>query len=493
MHPKALAQMSQQVKSPSIDPKLQALIDYKTALEAISDWKPHAGQKPLLRDFWVNGRRQVFIQCGRKWGKTEFVVYCLWRWALTYPNSACYYLSPLKTQSREIVWASHRIQRFGNKSRVSAINDTEMRITFDNGSYIKCDGSDNWAKYDGVTVGFVVYDEFADFRPEFHTEAMGPNLAVHQAPLLIIGTPPAQEGQYTQLAREFREDPDKVWISAPTWENPYISKDWLDKEKRTLFKRGDEDIWWREYGGKFVKGGKGHVFPMLDRKIICSHSKLLQQIKRDRKKLKYFCLADPGTTTCFAVLFFALNPYTKTIYMLDEIYETDQSKTSVVKLGPRIIYKLKEFTEHMDPRKPHMFDLFRDEAAAWFEQEMFDQFGENYVFMPVPKRGMDKEKGLGAIKDSLNQDKIVMSDRCEKTYWEMENYIKDKNGKIPKENDHQIDNLRYFIEAAGYSLVDEIEPLSESLQENHRGRTISQDIDEGFYDDPDEIRDDIPW
>jgi hypothetical protein len=40
---------------------------------------------------------------------------------------------------------------------------------------------------------------------------MEPNLATHDAPLIIIGTPPAKECQFTRLAEEFRHRKDKKY------------------------------------------------------------------------------------------------------------------------------------------------------------------------------------------------------------------------------------------------------------------------------------------
>ena len=470
----------------------EELTRYETIVQDLHErWSPHPGQLEIGRTLFNNDIRDIFVQCGRKWGKTEIVLYILWRWALSYPNAACYYISPYAKQSKEIIWASKRIQNFGPSEYISSTNNTELRLNFNNDSFIKCDGSDNFDAYRGITPHIVAYDEFKDFRPEFHI-AMAPNLMVHKAPCIIIGTPPEKDCQYTEMAEEYKKDPDKAHFIKQSWDNPFNDKKWLAKEKQTLFDRGEEDVWYREYEAKFVRGGKSSIFPMLDPKVMRPHNQVISEIKKDMNKLKWYQIADPGSSTCFAVLFAAINPYTKKIYFLDEIYETNQKKTSSRLIGNRII----ELERELYPRgKVHAWYRGRDEAATWFEVEMMENFGMDYYFAPVSKAANTKEAGLSLIKDALLLDRVVMSDRCKMLYWEMENYVKDKNGKIPKENDHLIDDFRYLLSADGYTLQQVAAPLPESQREDFRGRTIEQDMDEGFFDEdnPEGFRLDIPY
>jgi hypothetical protein len=451
------------------DPRL---VEYARVIEALHrEWEPHDGQIPVGRALFRDDVRQIFIQCGRKWGKTETVLYMLWRWAMTNPGSSCYYISPFQKQSKEIVWANRRLQNFGPrewlKEGSSGINNSELRLNFVNGSFIKCDGSDNFDAYRGIEPHFVVYEEFKDFRPEFHT-AMDPNLAVFNAPLIIIGTPPDRECQFTQLADEFKNDPAKRWFHAPTWQNPHISKVWLEKKKREHYAKNEGDVWEREYGAKFVKGGASKIFPMIDRaRHVRPHAAVMKEIERDRRKLVWMQWNDPAAASCFASLWIALNPYTKRLYALDEIYETDQAAMSVRQIGRRIIDKNRELCDRAEWRMGY------DEAETWWATEFFDAFQE--YMEPSQKALHDKESGLSLVKDILLKDLLVISDRCEKLFWELDNYFKDKKGKIPKTNDHLIDDLRYILGALNYSLTEEQEYV-EAEDEDFRGSRISDDF-----------------
>jgi len=433
------------------------LNNYIEIIEGLhAHWEPHDAQVEIGKALFNDEIKQIFGKCGRNFGKTELICYLLWRYAQSNPGSENYYFAPYAKQAREITWASRRIQTFGPRAWLyegsRGVNNTEMRLRFTNGSFIKLDGSDNIDAYRGVKPrGLTVYDEFKDFRPEFH-EAMDPNYAAHDSPLIIIGTPPEiEDHHFYHTEDEFKENDKKKFFQFTSYENPHIAKEVLDAKRLELYRRGEGDVWEREYMVKKVFGGKNSIFPMLDpKRHVRKHDELMRDLKKDMHKLQWIVSADPGTHTCFAVLFAALNPYTRKLYILDEIYETDQRQTSVSVIGKRIINKRYQLYAKAD-----WYQCY-DEAAAWFQTEMADQFDDGWV--PTTKALNKKEQGLGLIKDMLLADMIIFSDRAKNTMKEMLNYIRDKNGKIPKENDHEIDNLRYILGALGYDMNRALEP-----------------------------------
>lgn len=437
-------------------------------------WTPHVGQIEIGRPILRGDSKDVFAQCGRNFGKTELVSYLLWRYAYTFSGSENYYFAPYMKQAREILWASRRVQTFGPEEWISEINNTEMRVTFTNGSFIKLDGSDNVDAYRGVKPrGLSVFDEFKDFREEFF-DAYDPNRAAFNSPLMIIGTPPEFENQYTKLAASFSSDPAKRFFQMPTSANPHISQEWLGKKKAELYALGEGDKWEREYEAKFVTGGASAIFPMLSRKSMISHDSILSRIWKDRKKLAWVLWADPAGASCFAVLFVAINPYTKEIFCLDEIYETTQAEMTVSKIWKRIKDIRDDLNDECEWRQGY------DEASTWFANEVFDLFNEGLE--PTQKMRADKLTGLSMIKDALLQGKLILSERCQKLYWELERYRKDASGKIPKKDDHLIDCLRYIMDADNYSVKQEREMIKE-VDEMKRGTRIEDDFPDLFNSD----------
>lgn len=435
-----------------------------------SKWTPHDDQVRVLRPLFANNAKDIMCSAGRNWGKTESICYALWRWANSNPGSENYYFAPYMKQAREILWASQRMQAFGPKEWLDGDpNNTEMRIRFTNGSFIKLDGSDNVEAYRGVKPkGLTVFDEFKDFRPEFY-EAYDPNRAAHDTPLVIIGTPPDRDCQFIQLANEYKASPLKYFFEAPSENNPHIKREWLAKKKAELYARGEGDVWEREYMARYVPGGAAKIFPMLTRDIVMPRAKIMESIARDIRKLNWFWINDPAAASVFAAIFVGYNPYTKMIYIVDEIYETNQKLMTVDQIGRRGIQMRDAISDRVDWRQVY------DEAETWFCNEMLDRFEES--FEPTFKHAMDKEHGLSLFKDALLQNRVIISDSCPKTYWELDNYFKDKNGKIPKVNDHAIDCIRYFLAASYYELNTKIE-IVETMNENFRGARISHDFPE---------------
>ena len=267
-------------------------------------WTPHSGQSKVLKAVFVDRIKSVFVQCGRKWGKTDVIEYILWRWAYTNPGSSCYYISPFNKQSKELIWANRRIQNFGPREWIKGINNSELRITLTNDSFIKLDGSDNFDAYRGVEPHLLVMEEYKDHRPEF-MEAMRPNLSVYDAPCVFIGTPPETiDNHFLKDAEEHKEDPTKFFCTGSSWDNPYIPRDWLEKEKERLYKRGDGDQWEREYEGRFVRGGANKIFPMLKESFVKPHQDILDEIARDNSDKIYYW------PSYEMVKEYAQNPYT---------------------------------------------------------------------------------------------------------------------------------------------------------------------------------------
>ena len=93
----------------------------------------HKGQIDVLKPLYSGQVRDLFLPCGRKFGKSEVVAYVLWRHALLNPGSACYYVAPEAAHGRKIMWDRHRIQKFlDNDSRkyISSIKNQEMKLEF---------------------------------------------------------------------------------------------------------------------------------------------------------------------------------------------------------------------------------------------------------------------------------------------------------------------------------------------------------------------------
>lgn len=388
---------------------------------------------------------------------TELICYVLWKHALENPGSACYYVAPEGSHARELIWENQRLQRFLGSDSAKYLNQPKnqtMVLPFKNGSYIRCIGSENYMVANGLTPSIAVYDEFKGFNHRWHIE-FAPNRAAKAAPLIIIGTKPRAGNknmeQYNEVFEYAKTDKHAYVAERTTFDNPInhlpAQKEVIEREIEQLRARGEEDVVQLEYYSKVIPGGKRAVFPMLRKEEhVFPHNQLIREIERDRKKLEWYCITDPGTTTVFGALFAALNRYTGKLYILDEIYETEQKNTSTGLIIPKIQTKCLDLYPKSDINDDWM--KATDDAAAWFMNETMSRFG--IYFSPAEKWKGTKEDGLSIIKDQLIYNSVVISSRCENLFREMEMYAKDATGKIPKKNDHLIDAYRYLNGLANY-------------------------------------------
>ena len=436
----------------------------------------HSSQIEDLKPLYQGKVRNVFLACGRKYGKTELAGYVLWRQALMEPGSECFYITPEAVGGRKIIWEGGRLQKFlgeDSSKYIASIRNQDMTIKLKNGSYIQVVGSDNYMIANGLTPSIAVYDEFKGFNYRWHQE-FAPNRVVKDAPFVFIGTKPRAGNKNLEQYNEILEyaKTSGAWYVAErtTFDNPINQrpeiKAAIEEEIAQLRARGEEDVVQLEYYSKVVPGGKKAIFPMLTKeKHVRPHQEIMDEIKRDIRKLDWFCITDPGSTTCHATLFAAIHPYTRKVYLVDELYVTDQKDTSTRRIYPKMDAKMNEFYPNSDPNDDWVKGY--DEAAAWFSTEVMEQYG--VYFMPTQKHLNKKEHGLSLIKDLLLFDLVVMSDRCENLFKEMELYAKDDKGNIPKKNDHLIDTLRYLLAFANYSMIEVMERVKKE-NDYHRGR-----------------------
>ena len=106
-----------------------------------------------------SGIKNIFLACGRKYGKTELAGYVLWKQAIENPGSECFYITPEAVGGRKIIWEGGRLQKFLGKASakyIASIRNQDMTIKFKNGSYIQVVGSDNYMVANGLTPSIAV-------------------------------------------------------------------------------------------------------------------------------------------------------------------------------------------------------------------------------------------------------------------------------------------------------------------------------------------------
>lgn len=453
-----------------------ALAPYARSLARLHElWTPHPGQIAPGHALFHEGSKRIFLSLGRRFGKSTLMSYMAVRWALSHPRSCCYLVGPYLKQAREIFLATGSLLQLC-PPEISTVNMTDSRVTFDNGSFVRVIGADDPDAVRGIKVSALFCDEIKDFKPAF-IDSLSPALVDEDGPLILSGTPPdVAEHPYWDLVNTAKTDPEWSYFHGTSYDNPHLKKAVLDRERAKYEARGDSDVFMREYMAQFVPGGKRAVFGMFDdRTHIRPYEELLAQINRNRKQWQFYCTLDPGSASVFAVTLSAINPYKGQMIVLDEVYATTQSETTVGKMWPRVAAKMAEIHEP-DADADDQWIVTVDEAATWARNEILDQFG--VASFATEKARHRKGDGIGLLKDMLLKNRVTFSDRMVDTIKEMKGYMLDKQGNFIKANDHAIDTLRYTLGTSRFSFneFDYRTPEALPVDEQKRAYTVKDDM-----------------
>lgn len=430
---------------------------------------------------------------------TELAVYMLYMFALLFENAECYFIADEKDHARKILWNNGRLPRFFTSFRqqkgesyedfnhrrqvgemlqnkwVKSVNNVEMAVTLHNNSMIMVEGAKNFSKADGLSPAFAVYDEFKHHDERFDI-AMRPNLRTFNGRILIMGTPPDnEENYYCKIADEFRHKKNHIWVQKPSYCNPHVydgpEDDGLAEEEKEYRRREEWHIFAREYLAQIVPDQNAMIFPMLDKKKhVGKYEEMVEEIRRRNKDWDLYVSFDPASSSVFGVLLVAIHKHDKRVWLLDEIYETSTMNTR----AKHIFERAREKWRAINPYDGDWHKIY-DHAEKWFQVEIAGEFDE--AIFPCEKDLKNKEAKLSVIKDTMIYDRFLVSDKCPKTLWELQLYKKDEKGMIPKENDHNIDNLRYILNANYYVSVPH-EPLV--IKDDRRGFKMEEELSDSM-------------
>lgn len=441
---------------------------YETIEGLHKTWMPHEVQAQIAEAIFYKGIKNIFVCAGRNVGKTEIAAYCGWRWSKQNPESQNYIFEPYAKQGREILWASKRIQTFGPQEWVDGTNDTEMRLKFKNGSFIKVEGSDNSASMAGIKPkGLIVYDEAKDHRPESITN-FEPNRAAFDVPALFIGTPPEFHNHFVDYMEMAKKSPDWLFIHAPTRSNPHISTKWLERKRLEMLSMGMEEDWLREYEALFVKGGKKTIYPQF---LKIKYKSLAEMMPIDINKWTLIVALDPASTSIFGVVFFLWNPFSKRVKVIDEIYESEPYKMTASAIHEKIDEKIKDIKD-----KVKGIDFIIDEAAAWFTNETAEIRPSRWI-APSQKSRFGVDGYINLVRAFLNKELVEVYEGCKHFIKEHEEYAKDDKGRIPKANDHLINAFQYGLGYLGVDVSELLEPKPIDKDDQRRGFALDSEID----------------
>ena len=131
-----------------------------------------------------NNSRFRVVVAGRRFGKTKLSMLEMLAWA-TKKCQKIWYVAPTYRMAKQIMWNDLKISV--PLEWVTKIRENELSMEFRNGSKIELRGADKPDSLRGVSLDFLVLDEFQDIDPETWKTVLRPTLADRKGHALFIG------------------------------------------------------------------------------------------------------------------------------------------------------------------------------------------------------------------------------------------------------------------------------------------------------------------
>jgi|TARA_R110002153_G_scaffold1534_1_gene7845 predicted phage terminase large subunit-like protein len=187
---------------------------------------------PWQQEVWADETRFKVIAAGRRCGKSLYAAYRLLVEALQAEKGHVFYVAQTQGQARDVMWSV--LMDIG-RPVVKQAHINNLQLTLINGATISLKGSDRPDTMRGVSLKFVVLDEYAGMKPSVWEEVLRPALADQKGHAVFIGTPTGRNHfwdlyQYAELSGD--ED-WKAW-HLTSYDNPILDPEEINAAKKSM-------------------------------------------------------------------------------------------------------------------------------------------------------------------------------------------------------------------------------------------------------------------
>jgi len=187
---------------------------------------------PWQQEVWSDDTRFKIVAAGRRTGKSRLAAWLLIVNALQADKGHVFYVAPTQGQARDIMWQT--LLDLGHPVIAgSHINNLQIKLV--NGATISLKGADRPETMRGVSLKFLVLDEYADMKPDVFEQILRPALADQKGCAMFIGTPMGRNHFYDLYKyADLDDDPTyKAWHFT-SYDNPLLDPDEIDIAKRSM-------------------------------------------------------------------------------------------------------------------------------------------------------------------------------------------------------------------------------------------------------------------
>ena len=187
---------------------------------------------PWQQQVWNDQSRFKVVAAGRRTGKSRLAAWMLIVEALQADRGNVWYVAPTQGQARDIMWLT--LLELGNPV-IESSHVNNMQIKLVNGAVISLKGADRPETMRGVSLKFVVLDEYADMKPSVFEQILRPALADLKGKSLFIGTPMGRNHFY-ELYNYGEKQDDKEYKSwhFTSFDNPLLDPKEIEAAKKSM-------------------------------------------------------------------------------------------------------------------------------------------------------------------------------------------------------------------------------------------------------------------
>lgn len=393
-------------------------------------FSPYDAQMEILED----SHRYKVIVAGRRTGKSVLAFNHMIKEACL-NKGYYYYVFPTIKQAKEIIW-DQILPEFLPMNVVAKLNNSELKITLKNGSWIKLFGAENKESLRGGKLNGLVFDEFADIDPECWNTILRPALTDKKGWCWFVGTPKGHNHFYEVYIRDFEKhdakyrnekgvcpEPNGNWKSwlLHSIDNPYLDPEEIEEARQTM----SPEQFRQEYEASF-ETFSGLIYKELEPRHFIQTPKL-------DSRWNYYVGIDTGRHT--GISFVAID-FNNVAYVYDEIYDHD----STVK---EIAFNIRTIL------KNHNIDFNRTQFIIDSASQVKREYQAELGRVPLDSQ-KDVLNSIETIRRLLIGNGLYFDDvRCPAHSSEHKAYRwMDKPSPLPKPRktmDHTVNALQYVL------------------------------------------------
>ena len=187
---------------------------------------------PWQQDVFKDPARFKIIAAGRRTGKSRLAAWTLIIEALQTDKGHVWYVAPTQGQARDIMWTT--LLELGHPV-IKGSHVNNMQITLVNGATISLKGADRPETMRGVSLKYLVMDEYADMKPQVFEQILRPALADQKGRAMFIGTPMGRNHFYElyKLGDSGKDKDYKAWHFT-SFDNPLLDPEEIEAARGSM-------------------------------------------------------------------------------------------------------------------------------------------------------------------------------------------------------------------------------------------------------------------